>query len=98
MNMIASAEEALAWLPGSRLSSCALDVTQRCRCFRDDPSDRIRLRYGTMNNLRGECLHLEVSDENDEVFYRVNLRDEAIPVTVREAVVRQLPLFLANVP
>ncbi|QEG00190.1 hypothetical protein Mal15_42590 [Stieleria maiorica] len=88
------AEEFLATLPGSRHSSCVCDVDERAAYFRDDPSDRVCLRFGRINNHSGGCLHVEVSDEHGETFYTVWICDEIVPIAIRFAIARQIPAML----
>ena len=94
-SVIAEAEFMLASLPGSRLTGCTVDVTECCGYFCDDSSDRVRLRFGSTPNLPGECLHLEVADQYDEVFYSVPLTDPVMPDALCNRLIQPISALLA---
>ncbi|QDV87362.1 hypothetical protein [Planctomycetes bacterium TBK1r] len=87
-------EKSLAAMPGSRHSSCVYELGEHAAYFRDDPSDRVCLRFGRIRNHAGECLHVEVSDEHGEPFYTVWIGDEALPAGIRVALAGRAPTLI----
>ncbi|PAY19097.1 hypothetical protein CKO51_13290 [Rhodopirellula sp. SM50] len=93
-DIIVAVEKSLASMPGSRHSSCACELDEHADYFKDDPSDRVCLRFGRIRNHPGECLHVEVSDETGEISYAVWICDKLLPDLIRIAVASRAPRLI----